>query len=203
MSGRRRRAAAFGPEPAAGSDVDDLGQSDPEEIARAIALRRLTSAPQTRAQLAEAMARRGVPDEVADRVLDRFEEVRLVDDAAYAQAWVTSRVAGRGLARRALRHELSARGVSPADVASALDALDPAAEEDGREGAGRPSTRLDVRAAVPGPGPPAGRHARPQGSRRRHRDAGRPRGAGRGGRRARRRSDPETAAGPTPAVGRG
>lgn len=128
---RRRVPRGFGPEPSdvAEQALDDVAPADPESVARAIALRRLTAAPQTRAQLAEALARRGVPDDVAERVLDRFTEVSLVDDAAYAEAWVTSRVAGRGLARRALRAELARRGVGAADVEAALERLDPAAEE--------------------------------------------------------------------------
>lgn len=45
------------------------------------------------------------------QLLDRFTELGLVDDEAYARAWVRSRHAGRGLGRRALRHELLTRGV--------------------------------------------------------------------------------------------
>ena len=70
------------------------------------------------------LARRGVPDEVAERVLDRFGEVDLIDDAAYARAWVESRHSGRGLARRALAYELRQRGVADADAAEALEAVD-------------------------------------------------------------------------------
>jgi regulatory protein len=94
-------------------------------VARTIALRQLTGAPRTRAQLREAMARRGVPDEVAEAVLDRFEEVNLVDDTAYAQMWVRSRHSGRGLARRALAQELRHRGVDGDVAAEALEQLDP------------------------------------------------------------------------------
>lgn len=45
------------------------------------------------------------------QLLDRFTELGLVDDESYARAWVRSRHAGRGLGRRALRHELLTRGV--------------------------------------------------------------------------------------------
>jgi regulatory protein len=99
---------------------DDLGDS--ESVARAICLRALTGAPKTRKQLADLLARRGVPEEAAEAVLDRFGEVGLIDDAAFARAWVNSRQAGRGLARRALRAELYAKGVD-ADVAAEAVAL--------------------------------------------------------------------------------
>src|SRR5438105_2629430 len=91
---------------------------DPEVFAREVCLRLLTGAPRTRAQLARALARRDVPGEVAERVLGRFADAGLVDDAAFAAAWVESRHEGRGLGRRALASELRSRGVA-ADVTEA------------------------------------------------------------------------------------
>jgi regulatory protein len=67
------------------------------------------------------MARRGVPDDVTEHVLDRFCEVGLVDDTAFARAWVQSRQSGRGLARRALATELRRRGIDPETAGVALD----------------------------------------------------------------------------------
>ncbi len=74
------------------------------------------------------MRKRDVPDEVAAGVLDRFTEVGLIDDTAYAQAWVETRQRGRGLARRALAAELRRKGVDPGAVEQALDRVDPEAE---------------------------------------------------------------------------
>ncbi len=102
---------------------------DPESVARSICLRQLTGAPRTRAQLADTLARRGVPDDVADRVLSRFSEVGLIDDAMFAQAWVSSRHLGRGLARRALAAELRQRGVDAETTSQAVSALDADDEE--------------------------------------------------------------------------
>jgi len=62
-------------------------------------------------------------------VLDRFGEVGIVDDAVFAEAWVDSRHAGRGLARRALAAELRQRGVDEDTVRAAVDGLSPAQEE--------------------------------------------------------------------------
>lgn len=103
--------------------------ADPEAVARAVVLDRLSRAPRTRAQLVEALRKRGVPDEPVRAVLDRFEEVGLVDDPAFAAAWVESRHTGRGLARRALAHELRHRGVAPETVAAAVERLGPEQEE--------------------------------------------------------------------------
>lgn len=74
------------------------------------------------------LLRRGVPEDVADRVLDRFTEVGLIDDSAYAQLWVDSRQRTRGSARGVLRQELRSKGVSDDDAAVALEGIDDDAE---------------------------------------------------------------------------
>jgi len=103
----------------------DGAEPGSEEAARAICLRLLTAGPRTRAQLATALRKRRVPDEVAESVLSRFTEVGLIDDAAFARAWVESRHHGRGLARRALSAELRQRGIPDGDVQSAVGLLGP------------------------------------------------------------------------------
>ncbi|MCW4600803.1 recombination regulator RecX [Janibacter hoylei] len=94
-------------------------------MARAVVLRQLTGAPKSRKQLEDTLTRKGCPDDVAAEVLDRFEQVGLVDDEAYAQAFVRSKQAGRGLARRALSHELRAKGVDDEIARAVLDDVDP------------------------------------------------------------------------------
>jgi regulatory protein len=113
-------------------DRDALAEEEPggpelgsEEAARVICLRLLTGGPRTRSQLATALRKRRVPDEVADSVLGRFAEVGLIDDAAFARAWVESRHHGRGLARKVLAAELRQRGVSDGEVRSAVGLLGP------------------------------------------------------------------------------
>ena len=102
--------------------------ADPEERARQLCLRLLTGRPRTRTELADAMRRHGIPDEAATAVLARLADVGLIDDAAFARAWVESRHHSRGLARRALSAELKRRGVDGQDIEAAVSALDPADE---------------------------------------------------------------------------
>src|SRR5580693_6603229 len=106
----------------------DKEQLDPEERARQICLQQLTLAPKTRAQLRDVLVKRGIPDDVADSVLGRFTEVGLIDDAAFARAWVESRHYSKGLAGRALGAELRRRGVSDEEIREAVATLDPDAE---------------------------------------------------------------------------
>jgi len=115
----RKLSAPADPLASAGAD----NSTDPENVARQIALRLLESQPRTRAELERAMARRGVPADAATAVLDRFTEVGLVDDEAFAAAWVTSRHNGRGLGRRALSQELRKRGVDEDTVRDAVSAV--------------------------------------------------------------------------------
>lgn len=110
--------------PTPGTLADWGPEADPEQVARTIALRRLESAPRTRSELAQTLSKRGVPDEVSERVLDRFTEVGLIDDAAFARAWVSSRHHGRGLGRRALETELRRKGVDPELIEQACSELD-------------------------------------------------------------------------------
>lgn len=101
-----------------------------EERAREYLLRSLTASARTRAQLAEGLARRDVPQEVADRLLDRFAEVGLIDDAEYARRVARTRFAERGLSRRGIGAELRRKGLSELDIAQAVGQLDDADEED-------------------------------------------------------------------------
>lgn len=93
-------------------------------MAREICIRQLAVRPRTRAELAGALAKRGISEEVAAEVLDRYDEVGMIDDAAFARAWVSSRHSGRGLARRALANELRQRGVDGEVATEALGELD-------------------------------------------------------------------------------
>ncbi|MDW8807228.1 recombination regulator RecX [Streptomyces scabiei] len=107
----------------------DESSGDPAERARAICLRLLTGTPRTRKQLADALRKREIPEDVADAVLSRFEEVGLINDGAFAEAWVESRHHGRGLARRALARELRTKGVDSALIDEAVSQLDSEQEE--------------------------------------------------------------------------
>ncbi|MFG3660348.1 recombination regulator RecX [Streptomyces sp. NPDC047706] len=139
--GRGRRRRGF-PQPSASEpSAEDGGTSslsraeqeespgDPAERARAICLRLLTGTPRTRKQLADALRKREIPDDVAEEVLSRFEEVGLINDSAFADAWVESRHHGRGLARRALAQELRTKGVDSTLIEEAVAQLDTEQEE--------------------------------------------------------------------------
>ena len=91
-------------------------------------LRQLSMAPRSRQQLADKLRQRGCPDDVSARVLDRMTEVGLVDDVAYAAMLVRSQQAGKGLAKRALAHQLRGKGVADETISDALGSIDAESE---------------------------------------------------------------------------
>ena len=117
------------PGPAAETDRDQDRDADPAAVARAIVLRQLTNSPKSRLQLARKLAERNVPDDVAEAELDRFEEVKLIDDADFAEMWVRSRAQSRKLAKGALRRELADKGIGAETAAAALEQLSDEDEE--------------------------------------------------------------------------
>ncbi|OKH75053.1 recombinase RecX [Mycobacterium sp. SWH-M5] len=99
-----------------------------EEQAKNVCLRLLTVRARTRAELQAQLTKRGYPDDVSARVLDRLTEVGLIDDEDFAEQWVRSRHANAGKGRRALAVELRKKGVDDEVISAALAELDPAAE---------------------------------------------------------------------------
>ena len=109
------------PEPPA----DRSGEAaDPESVVRNILLRKLSAAPRTRSELEKDLARRGADPAVAATVLDRFEDVGLIDDESFAAMWVESRHRSKALARSVLRQELRHRGVDAETIDSAVGQID-------------------------------------------------------------------------------
>ena len=112
------------------SGNDSSSGEDPAQQAKDICLRLLTVRPRTRAELHQALRRKEIPEDVADTVLGRLDEVGLIDDAAFADIWVRSRHTYQGMGRRALAMELRRKGVADEVAAEAVATVDAEAEEE-------------------------------------------------------------------------
>ena len=110
-----------------------ISEPSREEQARALCLRLLTATSRTRAELSGHLAKRGYPDDVSARVLDRLAAVGLVDDGDFAQQWVHSRRANVGKSKRALAAELHTKGVDNEVITTVLAGIDAGAERDRAE----------------------------------------------------------------------
>lgn len=126
--GQHRRGSprhSVGGRETGGHPEDELG--DPETVAKNICLRLLTDSARPRANILAALMKRGIADNVANKVLDRFTELGLIDDDAYAQAYVRTKHKERGLGRRALALELRRKGI---DDSIAIEAAHEVSTED-------------------------------------------------------------------------
>ena len=87
-------------------------------MARTILLDQLTGRARSRKELADKLASRQVPEEIATQLLDRFEEVGLVDDWRWTGPTerfdeIAERLGSPDLAARC-RRAAAGRGRSPA-----------------------------------------------------------------------------------------
>ena len=120
-SSRRASSGGGGEKKPAGSEA---ASQDPEARARGLLMDSLSRSARTRGQLADMLERKGVSEEVAEAALDRFAELGLVDDAAYAEAFTRSRHEHKGLGSRAIAFELRRRSVPDELVQEAVSVLD-------------------------------------------------------------------------------
>ena len=75
----------------------------------------------TTGQLKDKLSRKGATEETVTKVLEKLVELKLVDDALYAEAFVRSRSRSKGAIR--LRQELFRKGVAEPDVDKAVGEL--------------------------------------------------------------------------------
>jgi regulatory protein len=106
----------------------EISEAEAIEAARESALRTLTNASKSRADLRAALVRKSYPAEIVDPLLDRFESVGLLNDADYASLIVRTRHNERQQSRRAIAMELRRRGIAEDTAADALASIDDDAE---------------------------------------------------------------------------
>lgn len=94
------------------------------EAAREAALRSLSSMSRSRYSLQERLLERGHELDVLEPLLDRFEEVGILNDLELASAIVRARFTERGRSRRAIADELVRKGFRETDIEEALCQID-------------------------------------------------------------------------------
>jgi len=109
------------------------GEMDPAQTpemlysrALEVTLRRLNASQRTRYELERTLEDKGIPESIAESVLDRVAEMGYINDSEFAQLWVRSRFRARGLAPSVLRRELMTKGVDREIIELALAEIDPA-----------------------------------------------------------------------------
>ena len=100
-----------------------LGEEEAYEVAKEHALRQLDARPRSRAELTSALKARGFNPETIQCVLDRLEDVGLVNDRLFAQMLVRERFTLQGKTGRAIREELTRKGICREDAEAALSQI--------------------------------------------------------------------------------
>ncbi|MER2084060.1 MULTISPECIES: recombination regulator RecX [Rhodococcus] len=101
-----------------------------EAQAKDACLRLLTDRARSRSELETKLSGRSFEPEIITKVLDRLQEIGLIDDADFANQWVHSRHTYSGKGKRALAVELRLKGIDQDVASEALSQIDP---EDERE----------------------------------------------------------------------
>ncbi len=107
-------------------DIARLKAADAQEQAYQRTLRYIGYRPRTEAEIRRYLQRRKVAEEHIAAILVRLRDLNLVDDTAFARAWVEDRITFRPRGRRALRAELRQKGLSEDAIAPVLEDLDEA-----------------------------------------------------------------------------
>jgi len=108
--------------------VDEMSPEELSSFAKEIVVRKLSERAHSRSDLAQALAKKQVPEGVVDATLAKFEAAGLIDDEDFARSWVQARQRGKGLSSRALANELRTKGVDDEIAKEVIGELDPEAE---------------------------------------------------------------------------
>ena len=84
---------------------------DDPEVVLAAALRFLEARPRSATEVRRRLTEAGYREELVTRAIERLAELGVLDDAAFARAWVESRDRARPRGERALRSELARKGI--------------------------------------------------------------------------------------------
>ncbi|MEY4000319.1 MAG: hypothetical protein RLZZ626_674 [Actinomycetota bacterium] len=99
-----------------------------EQRARNVLLHQLARAAKSAHQLREVMVKREIPEEVFEPIIQRFIEVGLIDDLAFAETLVAARRSIKKVSRSAIRRELAQKGVAAEIIERVLEPIDAEAE---------------------------------------------------------------------------
>lgn len=116
-------------------DPDRLREMEMADgVARAMmeAHRLIDHRMRTRRELAVRLRSRGWPEEVVAEVLDRLENVGLIDDGRFARQWIDERLRSRPVGLSLLRRELRQKGIDAEIVEAALEEREDGEEETDR-----------------------------------------------------------------------
>ncbi len=105
-------------------DIAELRRQDGVEKAYERTLNYLSFRPRSEREIRQYLRRKEVAQDVIEHIVERLGRVGLINDEAFAEAWVRSRQATQPRGARALRQELRQKGIETAVVESAVADVD-------------------------------------------------------------------------------
>ncbi|GGC60159.1 regulatory protein RecX [Hoyosella rhizosphaerae] len=123
MSRHNQNPDTQNPEPQVEQPAESKTPEEWAARAKQFCLRWLGARAHTRAELAEKMRRKGIPEDIGESVLDRLTKVHLIDDNDFAHTFARSRHQYSGKGRAVLAQELKRKGVGENDVRDALSTI--------------------------------------------------------------------------------
>lgn len=127
MALQRRGRTRIGNEDS--DSTPSLSPEKQESRARNVLLYQLGRSAKSKDQCRKILAKRGIDTEIAERILDRFEEAQIIDDVMFARVFTNSRIKTKGLAKSAIARELREKGISQPLIDEALVDLDAETEQ--------------------------------------------------------------------------
>ena len=104
--------------------LQELLEEDGDAKAYARALYYLGFRPRAAQEIRERLRRDEWPDTVIERVIERLQNEKLLNDAAFAALWVENRTLFKPRGSRALRQELRIKGVEKEEIETVLPDAD-------------------------------------------------------------------------------
>jgi regulatory protein len=104
--------------------IASLKAADAQESAYLHALKLLSYRPRSAEEVRQNLEKHAVAPEAIEAAIERLQRAGLLNDAAFAQAWVDNRTDFRPRSRRALAYELQRKGVPAELVEQSLEAVD-------------------------------------------------------------------------------
>jgi regulatory protein len=104
-------------------EVQAWQEQSVEAKAYHLALGYVSYRPRSRREMSDYLRRKDYAPEAIERVIQRLEEYRFIDDVEFAAAWIRHRQSLRPRSRRALETELLQKGVDRDVIRAALSKL--------------------------------------------------------------------------------
>jgi regulatory protein len=102
-------------------EIARLKAADEQEVIYQKALHFLSFRPRSSTEVRQNLSKRHIPEALIDETIQRLQKANLLNDEAFAQAWVENRNSFHPRGKAALRSELRRKGLSDEIVQSVLD----------------------------------------------------------------------------------